>query len=164
MSFSVMATDTYDKQLDSGLSFLYQPSFLTRQCIHIGNMLTNVATWLNEGSTQVQSPVGPWSKTIVIASIMTLLVICLSFCAMFMDFAFNFEPPPLVSFKFHVYTSQMDFFASNHFPNIVHSNGETITLKFFLNDANWHMLLLLRTCPSYLPLSLNMPVSLQMAE
>ena len=114
---SVCGITGYDKQLDSGLSFLHQPSFLTRQRTHIGNMFTSVATWSNEGSTQVQSPVGPWSRTIVVASIMTLWVICLSFCAMSTDFAFNVEPPSLVPFEFCVYTSQMDFFASNRFPN-----------------------------------------------
>lgn len=85
-------------------------------------MFARVATWSNEGSSQVQFPAGAWtrtrSRTMVIVSFTTLWVICMAFCAMSTDFVFNVEPPPSLPFEFRVFTSRMDFFASNRLPTI----------------------------------------------
>jgi hypothetical protein len=78
-------------------------------------MFTNVmvATWSNGRSSLFSA--GAWSKTIVIVTLMTLWVICLAVCAMStIDFVFIVELPPSLPFKFCVFTSQMDLFATNH--------------------------------------------------
>ena len=54
------------------------------------------------------------------------------------DFAFNIKPPPSVPFKFCVFTSQMDFFASNLL---------LTTFKWW----HYHVEVLIKQCQSTVP-------------
>lgn len=73
-------------------------------------------TQTNEVSSQVHSPAGAWSRTLVVGTFTTLWVFWLAVCAISTDFAFNFEPPPSFPFELRVFTSRMDFFADNRLP------------------------------------------------
>jgi hypothetical protein len=61
-----------------------------------------------------------WNKAVAVVSFATLWAICVAFCVMLTDFIFNVSPPPLLKlpFEFHVFTSWLDAFSSNHLPII----------------------------------------------
>jgi hypothetical protein len=91
---------------------LLQPPFLTRQRTLIGTLFNTAPTQSNEGESRLLVR----SKSIVIISFTTLWVICVALCAMSTDFAFDVSPPPLLPFKFRVFTSRMDIFADSRLP------------------------------------------------
>lgn len=55
-------------------------------------------------------------KTVIIASLTALWVICVVSCALSTDFALTVEPPPSLPFEFRIFSTRLDNFASRRLP------------------------------------------------